>query len=113
MTQRSEALDFFGITSDGGVRMFVRVSPSAAKNEIAGLWNGANGETRLVIKVTAPPDKGKANARVIKLIATHLGLPKSSLSIMAGETSRLKTLRISADRQAIIAGIKSLSGEIK
>lgn len=113
MTQRSEALDFFDITSDGDVRMFVRVSPSAAKDEIAGLWNGADGEARLAVKVTAPPDRGKANVGVIKLIASHLGLPKSSLSIIAGETSRLKTLRMSGDSNAIIAGIKSLSGEIK
>ncbi|MEO1241014.1 MAG: DUF167 domain-containing protein [Pseudomonadota bacterium] len=90
----------------------MRVSPGAAKNEIAGVWNGADGEARLAVKVTAPPDRGKANVGVIKLLASHLGLPKSSLSIMAGETSRLKTLRVSGDRQAIIARIKSLSGEI-
>ncbi len=113
MTRRSEALDFFDITGDGDVRMFVRVSLSAATDEIAGFWNGADGEARLAVKVTAPPDKGKANAAVIKLIATHIGLPKSSLSIMAGKTSRLKTIAVSGDHETIIAGIKSLSGEIK
>lgn len=113
MTRRSEALDFFDITNDGGVRMFVRVAPGAAKDEIAGLWNGVDGEAHLAVKVTAPPDKGKANAAVVKLIATHLGLPKSSVSIMAGETSRLKTIAVSGDHEAIIAGIKSLSGETK
>jgi len=53
--------------------------------------------TVLRLRVAAVPDKGKANAAVIALLAKALGLPKSALSITAGDTARLKTLRIDAD----------------
>jgi uncharacterized protein len=43
------------------------------------------------------PDKGKANAAVIALLAKTLGLPKSSIAVTAGHTARLKTIRIDAD----------------
>lgn len=75
---------------DGGARVFVRVTPNASKDEIIGQWCGA--DIRLAVKVTAPPDKGKANAVVKKLIAKHFGVSKSAVTITAGETGRLKTL---------------------
>ena len=47
--------------------------------------------------MTAPPEKGKANAAVIDVLATALGLPKSALRIVSGETSPLKTVEIGGD----------------
>ena len=58
-------------------------------------------------------DKGKANSAVIKLLSKKLGLPKSSVSIIAGETSRLKTLALAGDQAEIVAAIDSLIGEIE
>jgi len=103
---------FYEIT-DGGFRLFVRATPGAAKNEISGIWNGANGEHRLAVKVTTAPDKGKANAAIVKLLAKCTGLPKSSLSIMSGETSRLKTIAISGDCDELAASLNALTGELK
>lgn len=99
-------------TDNDGLRLIVRVTPGAAKNEISGIWQGED-DTRLGVKVTAPPDKGKANAAIIKLLSKALGLPKSSISIIAGETSRLKTLAISGDETEIVAALTSLIGEIE
>ncbi len=90
------ARDFFKLTPDGA-QIFVRASPSAAKDEITGLWQGADDERRLAVKVAAPPDKGKANAAIIKLLAKALGVAKSTLSVSAGETARLKTITIIGD----------------
>ena len=95
----------------GSVRLFTRVTPGAAKDEIVGIWRGVKAEQRLAVKVTAPPDKGKANAAIIKLISKTLGLPKSAVSIMAGETSRLKTVALAGDTGVIVAAIKRLTGE--
>lgn len=67
----------------------VRVQPKASADRIVGEHGGA-----LKITVTAAPEKGKANAAVIALLSEKLGIPKSAIEIVRGETSRLKTVRI-------------------
>ena len=103
--------DPFFSSNDGGINLFIRVTPSAKQNGIPGLWRGADGEVRLAVKVTAPPDKGKANVAVIKLLANAIGLPKSALLIAAGDTSRLKTVTIKGEKAAIVAALQKLSGD--
>ena len=67
----------------------MKVQPKASANKILGEHDGA-----LKISVTASLEKGKANAAVLALLSKELGVPKSSIEIVRGETSRLKTLRI-------------------
>ncbi len=55
----------------------------------------------LKIAVTAPPDKGKANAAVVELLAKAFGVAKSSVAVIAGDTDRRKVLRISGDPVAL------------
>ena len=71
-----------------GATLSVRVTPRASRDEI--LRDGAD----LKVRVTAPPEDGKANAAVTKLLAKALGLPKSRLTLVRGETSRDKSFRI-------------------
>jgi uncharacterized protein len=47
------------------------------------------------IKVTVPPEKGKANKRVIEILAKHIKIPKSKISILRGETAKEKIFEIS------------------
>jgi uncharacterized protein len=101
------ARDFFNLTPDGAL-LFVRASPGAAKDEITGLWQGARDERRLAVKVAAPPDKGKANAAIIKLLAKALGVPKSTLSVSTGETARLKTIMITGDPASLEQALRRL-----
>ena len=68
-------------------RMKVRLQPRASANEIVGERNGA-----LVVRVTAPPVDGKANEALIKLIAKRLGVAKSKVKIVQGESSRDKVI---------------------
>ncbi len=49
---------------------------------------------RLGLRVQAPPDRGRANKAVCALLAKSLGIPKSSVRILAGEKSSLKTVGI-------------------
>lgn len=67
----------------------VRLTPRASKNEVKGWKEGA-----LVVRLTAPPVEGKANAALIKFIAKRLGLAPSGLRLVSGQTSRLKVIEI-------------------
>lgn len=99
---------FFALT-ENGARLFVRATPNAGRDEIAGLRLGTDGAARLAVKVAAPPDKGRANAAVVRLLAKRLGVAKSSIAVVAGETARLKTLDIKGAPSALADALKGLA----
>ncbi len=74
----------------------VKLTPKASKNEIQGWQDDGQGGNILKVSVTAIPEKGKANRALIKLLAKKLKLPASSISIISGETSRIKKVKIDA-----------------
>lgn len=55
---------------------------------------GSPGNGLVKIKVTAAPSKGKANEAVIKLLAKELGIKKSQIAIVSGETSKIKIIEL-------------------
>lgn len=67
----------------------VRVTPNAKKNEIIKISDNS-----YKIKVTAPPEKGRANELVLELLAEHLNKKRREISIMAGKTSRDKIIEV-------------------
>lgn len=78
-----------------GIVLNVQAHPGAKKNEIKGVQNGA-----LKVSVTQAPEKGKANRVLAELLAKSLGLKKSQVSLLSGETSGKKRFlfrEISAD----------------
>ena len=88
----------------------VRVTPKSAGNLVEGLTRQADGSVSLQIRVTAQPDKGKANKAVIQTLARKLGLAKSQLAIASGATSRQKTVRIDGDPQTVLAAVRDHIG---
>jgi uncharacterized protein (TIGR00251 family) len=68
-----------------GTILPVRAHPGARRNEIRGVQDGM-----LKVSVTQVPEKGKANKAVIDLLAKKLGLKKSQIELIAGETSHQK-----------------------
>lgn len=95
--------------SRDGVLLAVRVTPKSSRDEVTGLHTGADGALSLAVRVTAPPDKGKANKAVIAMVAEAAGLPKSALVLVSGETDRHKTILITgnpARLEALIAAFK-------
>ena len=72
----------------------IRLSPRAARERIGGTFTDSAGQRWLQASVTAPPDKGKANAAVIVLLARLLKRPASSIFLETGDTNRLKRLRL-------------------
>ncbi|MCC6341928.1 MAG: YggU family protein [Bryobacterales bacterium] len=68
----------------------IKVIPKSGRTEMAGeMADGA-----LKVRVAAPPEKGKANAELCAFLAKHYGVPRNRVSIMSGETSPLKHIRI-------------------
>ena len=67
------------------------IQPGASKSEVSGLFGDP---ARLKIKIKAPPRDGEANKEVIEFISKILGISKSKIEIIRGETSRQKDLLI-------------------
>ena len=76
-------------SADVVCRLEVKVVPGASRSEIAG-WLGAV----LKVRVTAPPEKGRANAAVEALVCDALGLPSGSARIVTGTASPRKVVEI-------------------
>ena len=71
---------------DGGFEVDVWVVPGASRDSIDGIHGDA-----LKVRVTAPPDRGRANAAVAALLSDHFAAP---VTLIRGATSRTKTFRV-------------------
>jgi hypothetical protein len=77
-----------------GVTVRVRVAPRAARDRIVGLAAEPDGKPVLKVGVTAPPEGGKANHAVIKLLAKSWRMPKTAISVKRGASDRRKLLHV-------------------
>lgn len=75
----------------------IRVTPRSSKPGVGEWREGADGRAELEVRVSAAPSDGEANAAVIKLLAKVLGVPKSSIEIISGATSRHKRVSLPID----------------
>ncbi len=80
------------LTNNGYLR--IKVRPKSAKNEITEIMKDHSGEETIKIRIKAAPEKGKANAELIKFLSKELEIPKSSISIISGKTDTLKLIKI-------------------
>jgi uncharacterized protein (TIGR00251 family) len=72
-----------------GVRFEVRVQPRASRTEIVGEHNGA-----VKVRLSAPPVDGAANHALVDLLAKELAVARRDVSIVAGASSRSKTVEV-------------------
>jgi len=70
-------------------RLAAKVTPNAGRNEISGFKEGV-----LQVKIGAPPDKGKANKELVDFLSEKLGIKKSAVLIIKGQTSRNKVITV-------------------
>lgn len=87
-------------TTRDGLLIDIRLTPRAAKDAFAGMKEG-----RLHARVRAVPEDGRANSALVELVADEIGVAKSTVSLAAGKTSRLKTLLIAGDPKALEARV--------
>jgi uncharacterized protein (TIGR00251 family) len=80
-----------------GITFAVKVHPRARKNAITGIVGNS-----LKLALTAPPVEGRANQAVIEFFAELFAIPRSSVTIASGETSRNKIVRISGLGRAAV-----------
>jgi uncharacterized protein (TIGR00251 family) len=92
------------------VRLTVRLTPNGGRDAIDGLEAAADGEEYLKVRVRAGPEKGKANQALLAFLAKTLGLAKSKLSLISGETQRKKILRIESDPEDLMKRLAELAG---
>lgn len=86
-------------------QLFVYIRPGASKNEVSGLFGTP---ARLKIKIKAPPQDGEANAEVITYISKLLGISKSKVEFIRGETSRQKDLLIDLPMEKVLSVFEKL-----
>jgi hypothetical protein len=82
--------------SGSGVVLAVKVTPKASRDEVLGIEIHAERPV-LRVRVSAAPDKGRANKAVVKLIGKWLGIPASSITLASGANARLKSLFLEGD----------------
>lgn len=75
--------------SGSAVRFEVRVQPRASRTEVAGPYGDA-----LKVRLAAPPVEGAANRELVAFLARALGVPKSAVRIVRGETRRSKLVEV-------------------
>ncbi|HEY3316485.1 MAG TPA: DUF167 domain-containing protein [Bacillota bacterium] len=90
-----------------GVVVPVRVQPRSSRSKVGGTRGGA-----LVVRVTAPPVEGEANRALLVTVADWLGVRRSQVTLVAGETSRQKRVLVTGITQEAVAdAVSRLSRE--
>ncbi len=87
---------------DEGIVISLKISPNASKNEIIKTPEGVK------VKITAQPIDGKANKCLVEYLSKLFKVPKTSIEILKGETSKEKTLLIKTVDDDKISMIKSV-----
>jgi uncharacterized protein (TIGR00251 family) len=88
------------VVSSDGIVLSLHIQPRASKNELCGVQDNA-----LKVRLTSPPVDGAANKLCREFLADVFKVPKSSVEIISGETSRHKRVRISGNDVARLVKI--------
>ena len=96
-----------------GISVALRVTPRGGRDDIDGLETLANGRTVVKVRVRAIADGGEANRAVPELLAKVLGVPKASVRILSGTTSRLKQIAVDGDPAKLGDSLRRLTAAKK
>jgi len=96
------------VVQAGGLVLTVRLTPRGGRDAIDGIEVLADGRCVLKARVRVPPSEGEANAALIRLIAGALGVAPRTVTLVAGDTARIKRLSIAGQGQALAAALEKL-----
>ena len=94
---------------DDHILLAVRLTPNGGRDALEGMEIAGDGLAHLKARVTAVPEKGKANKALIMLLAKAIKVPKSEITVVTGETARQKILRIEGDPEDLKSRIDALA----
>ena len=95
--------------STEGISVALRVTPRGGRDDIDGIETLANGRSVVKVRVRAIADGGEANRAVVELLAKTLGVPKASVKILSGATSRLKQVAVDGDPKTLAEILRKLT----
>ncbi|MCG2629897.1 DUF167 domain-containing protein [Bradyrhizobium sp. WYCCWR 13023] len=95
--------------STTGVSIALRVTPRGGRDGIDGIEQLSDGRSVLKVRVRAVADGGEANRAVLALLAKSLGVPKASVSLLSGATSRLKQVAVEGDPARLAQALRELA----
>lgn len=93
------------LAADGSLVLTLHIQPGAKQTAFAGLHGEA-----MKIRLAAPPVDGKANAALCAFLADFCGVPKSAVTLLSGETSRAKRVRVAGAMPAAIDRLRAQAG---
>lgn len=91
-----------------GATLTIRATPKASKTAVTGVVALEGDATALGLRVAAPPVDGAANDEVVRFVAKALRVGRSAVTLVAGQTSRIKRLRIEEEPGALEAALRCL-----
>ena len=97
--------------SAGGIGIALRVTPRGGRDEIDGIETLANGRSVVKVRVRAIAEGGEANKAVTELLAKALRVPKASVKILSGATSRLKQIAVEGDPKSLGEALRVLTAK--
>ena len=92
----------------GGLLLIVRLTPKGGRDAIEGIERLADGRAVIKARVRAAASEGAANAALVKLLARALDVAPRGVSLVAGETARIKRLRIEGLGVALAAKLAQI-----
>jgi uncharacterized protein len=93
----------------GGLLLAVRLTPKGGRDAVEGIERRTDGSLVLKARVRAAPHEGAANAAVLALVARTLDIAPRQVSLVAGATARIKTLKLEGDAEALAASLAPLA----
>jgi uncharacterized protein len=91
-----------------GARVALKVTPRATLSGVHGVEVDGAGNAHLALRVSAPPEAGKANAALIKLLAKRWRMPQRDLEVVSGAGARRKVLHVHGSPDAVISRLRAI-----
>ena len=91
-----------------GATLTIRATPKVSKTAVTDVVALEGDATALGLRVAAPPVDGAANDEVVRFVAKQLRVGRSAVTLVAGQTSRVKRLRIEGNAVALEAALRGL-----
>jgi uncharacterized protein (TIGR00251 family) len=91
-----------------GISLTVRLTPKGGCDAVDGIDERGDRRRVLKVRVRAAASEGEANAALIRLLAKTLGVAPRAVCLVAGETARIKRLRIDGSGTALAAALEKI-----